>query len=51
MTPVAHAFLDMLKGAGTPLWPDPEDPATQAAAAAVPPEKFAYFSAHIVCDW
>eukprot|EP00198_Chlamydomonas_reinhardtii_P005531 XP_001694867.1 predicted protein [Chlamydomonas reinhardtii] len=51
LTPVARAFLAMLAEAGTPMWPDLEDPGTQAAAAAVPSEKFSYFSAHIVCDW
>ncbi|KAG2437179.1 hypothetical protein HXX76_005843 [Chlamydomonas incerta] len=51
MTPVARAFLAMLRESGTAMWPDLEDPSTQAAAAAVPSERFAYFSAHIVCDW
>ncbi|EFJ48351.1 hypothetical protein VOLCADRAFT_117596 [Volvox carteri f. nagariensis] len=49
--PVASAFLQMMREAGPPLWPDPEDPSTQAAATSVVPERFSQLSNHLVCDW
>ncbi|GIL81242.1 hypothetical protein Vretimale_1167 [Volvox reticuliferus] len=48
---VSRAFQQMMREAGPPFWPDPEDPSTEAAADAVPTERFTQMSRHLVCDW
>ncbi|GLI61111.1 hypothetical protein VaNZ11_003362 [Volvox africanus] len=48
---VLKAFQQMMREAGPPLWPDPEDPSTESAAAAVPTERFTQMSRHMACDW
>ncbi|GIL58387.1 hypothetical protein Vafri_13527 [Volvox africanus] len=48
---VLKAFQQMMREAGPPLWPDPEDPSTESAAAAVRTERFTQMSRHMACDW
>ncbi|PNW74502.1 hypothetical protein CHLRE_12g493750v5 [Chlamydomonas reinhardtii] len=44
--PLTAAYRQAYADLGVPLPPDPEDPVTEAAARATPPEKFGYLAVH-----